>query len=309
MSLPLTVLAAVLLDKLLGEPRRWHPLVGFGRLAQWLERRLRRKDEGQSTQRIRVKGLFALLLLVMPFTMAAFLLSRIPLWGAVLEVFLLYLAIGAASLKEHAQAVRHALLKQDIDDARHQVSMIVSRDTQGLGETDIARATVESVLENGSDAVFAAIFWFVILGAPGAVLYRLSNTLDAMWGYRNERYYYFGWAAARWDDAMNWIPARLTAFTYMLLGNGNARQAWRCWRLQAPTWYSPNAGPVMASGAGALGVLLGGEASYHGMMKTRPVLGTGRAPNSDDIERATSLVDHGVWVWIGLLLLGGWTLA
>jgi adenosylcobinamide-phosphate synthase len=307
MSLAFTVLAAVLLDRLLGEPRRWHPLVGFGRLVQWVERRFRQQERSSSTQWIRIKGMGALVLLVAPFTAAAFLISRIPLWGTVFEAFMLYLAIGATSLKQHAQAVQQALLTQDIDNARYQVSMIVSRDTQNLQETDIARATVESVLENGSDAVFAAVFWFAVLGAPGAVLYRLSNTLDAMWGYRNQRYYYFGWAAARWDDVMNWIPARLTALTYMV--SGDARQAWQCWQVQAPTWYSPNAGPVMASGAGALGVLLGGKASYHGTMKERPVLGAGRAPNGADIERAIGLVNHGLWLWVVLLFLGGWVLA
>ena len=307
MSLAFTVLAAVLLDKLLGEPQRWHPLVGFGQLAQWMERRLRQSEEGAPEHWIRLKGVFALILLVVPFTVAAFLLSHIFPGEIAFNAFVLYFAIGATSLKEHAQAVQQALSRQDVDDARHKVSMIVSRDTQNLEEPDIARATVESVLENGSDAVFAAVFWFVLLGAPGAVLYRLSNTLDAMWGYRNDRYIYFGWAAARWDDAMNWIPARLTALTYMIFGN--ARQAWHCWQVQAPMWYSPNAGPVMAAGAGALGLLLGGKASYHGMMKERPVLGTGRAPDGKDIERAIGLVNHGLWLWVGLLFFGGWALA
>lgn len=303
MSLALSVLAAVLLDRLWGEPRRWHPLVGFGRLTQGLECRLRRNEENSSPEWIRMKGAFAVILLIAPFTAAAFLLSGAPLWGTAFDALMLYFAIGASSLKEHAQAVQQALARQDIDDARYKVSMIVSRDTQSLEEADVARATVESVLENGSDAVFAAVFWFVVLGAPGAVLYRLSNTLDAMWGYRNERYFYFGWAAARWDDVMNWMPARLTALTYMALGN--AKQAWYCWQAQAPTWCSPNAGPVMASGAGALGVLLGGKASYHGTMKERPILGVGRAPDVMDIERAITLVNHGLWLWVALLFLGG----
>ena len=119
----------------------------------------------------------------------------------------LYLAIGASSLKTHAEAIANALDAQDIPLARQKVSYIVSRDTSALDAESIARAGVESVLENGSDAVFAAMFWFVVGGAPGVVLYRLSNTLDAMWGYKNERFINFGWAAARFDDCLNYIPA------------------------------------------------------------------------------------------------------
>jgi adenosylcobinamide-phosphate synthase len=229
--------------------------------------------------------------------------ANLPTWGYLFNVLCLYLAIGARSLEQHANAVADALERNDLPLARTRVGMIVSRDTSQLDETGVACATVESVLENGSDAIFAAIFWFLLLGAPGAVLYRLANTLDAMWGYRNERYLYFGWAAARFDDVLNFIPARLTALTYLLLGN--AKSAWRCWRRQAPTWYSPNAGPVMAAGAGAMELTLGGPAIYHGAVKERPALGTGRTPQGKDIRRAVKLVNRGVWLWVIVALVGG----
>lgn len=304
MTTSVFLLIAVLVDKILGEPRRWHPLVGFGRLATWTESMLRRPG-GSSTPawRMRLKGTVALGLLLAPLTLCAAFLAAVPKWGSLFAVLCLYLAIGAKSLAQHAGAVADALDQHDLALARTRVGMIVSRDTSRLDEAGVARATVESVLENGSDAVFAAIFWFLVLGAPGAVLYRLANTLDAMWGYRNERYLYFGWAAARFDDVLNFIPARLTALTYTVLGN--AKSAWQCWRHQAPTWYSPNAGPVMAAGAGALEVSLGGPAFYHGALKERPALGIGRLPDKADIRRAMRLVSRGIWLWVVIALAGG----
>ncbi|MNN69386.1 cobalamin biosynthesis protein [compost metagenome] len=139
------------------------------------------------------------------------------------------------------------------------------------------------------------------------MLYRRSNTLDAMWGYRNARFERFGWAAARIDDVLNYIPARLVALTYALLGK--TALALRCWRRQAPQWDSPNAGPVMAAGAGALGVALGGPAVYHGELHERPVLGEGPAARAEDIHRAMDLVRQGVLLWLALLIIGGWLLA
>jgi len=298
LSTALVVVAALLLDRWLGEPQRGHPLVAFGALADGLEQRLNPEEQGG-----RWAGVLGWSLAVLPLSLLAAVLAQIPGLDMAIEVIALYLAIGLRSLHEHAQPIIKALRAQDLPEARRRVGYIVSRDTRSLDETGIARAATESVLENGSDAVFAALFWFVLAGAPGVVLYRLSNTLDAMWGYRTPRFLYFGWAAARLDDFLNYLPARLAALSYALCGH--TASALRCWRQQAPLWDSPNAGPVMASGAGALHVSLGGAACYQGECHQRPVLGEGPAPCAQDIQRALQLLQRGLWLWVLLLLLGG----
>lgn len=290
-STALAVITAVLLDAVLGEPKRWHPLVGFGWLAHKIEHVLNRNMRPCFA---RLTGLSAWLLLLLPFTAISYLASHTPLaWVA--DVVLLYLAIGAQSLTLHALQVHTPLLEGNLPQARHAISMIVSRDTSKLNETEIATATVESVLENGNDAIFGAIFWFVLFGGAGAVLFRLANTLDAMWGYRTPRFLYFGWAAARLDDILNLIPARLTALSYALCGH--TCSAFKCWMAQASTWYSPNAGPVMSAGAGALQVQLGGNAVYHGTAKQRPTLGMGTLANTQHILSATNLVKRSMALW------------
>ncbi|NKQ11473.1 adenosylcobinamide-phosphate synthase CbiB [Pseudomonas sp. SST3] len=300
MSLVLSCLAGIGLDAWLGEPRRAHPLVMFGQFADRLEQQF----NGPAGRGWRSHGVTAWCLAVLPLALAAWLLSLLPGIGWLIEILLLYVALGLRSLGEHLLPVANALRNGDLTEARRRVGFIVSRDPSGLDEQGVARAATESALENGSDAVFAALFWFAVAGAPGVVLYRLSNTLDAMWGYRNQRFERFGWAAARIDDVLNFVPARLVALTYAVLGQ--TRKAWRCWRQQAPLWDSPNAGPVMAAGAGALGVSLGGPAIYHGEVHHRPTLGVGEAPQARDIERALDMVWAGVGVWLLVLLLGDW---
>jgi adenosylcobinamide-phosphate synthase len=208
----------------------------------------------------------------------------------------LYFAVGHRSLREHALRVHRALAAGDLAAARGSVGLMVSRDTDQMDPRAVAVATVESILENGNDAVFGALFWFLIGGAPAVLLYRLVNTLDAMWGYRTPRYLYFGWAAARLDDVLNFVPARLTALTYAAIGS--TATALRCWRLQAGAWESPNAGPVMAAGAGALGLGLGGGAYYHGQWEDRPLLGSGPAPDASSIVAALRLVRLGIVLWL-----------
>lgn len=295
----LCVLGALLLDRIFGEPRYLHPLVGFGQLAHGAEKML---NHGPWR---RGRGLLAWLVAVVPLVLVASILGNS--WGDsfwrqwLVGAAVLYLAIGWHSLLQHAAAVAAPLDALDIDGARTAVGRIVSRDTGALDAEDVAIAATESVLENGADAVFGAIFWFLIAGIPGVVLYRLANTLDAMWGYKTPRHRRFGWAAARIDDLLNLIPARLTALSYALAGD--REQGLRCWWQQGGHWKSPNAGPVMAAGAGALNVILGGPAPYDGKLQDRPRLGpdTGARASAASIRAACALVNRSLLLWLAAL--------
>ncbi len=294
-TIALLLVAGIALDLLLGEARRWHPLVGFGKLAGSIERRLNR---GQSRL---ARGILAWVLAVLPLSLLFLALTNLA--GLWLHAVLLYFCIGLRSLRDHTLPIHSALCSGDLAQARALTARIVSRDTAHADESDLAKASAESLLENGNDAVFGTLFWFILLGGPGAVLFRLANTLDAMWGYRSERFNLFGRCAARIDDALNYVPARLTALSYVLLAGSDRARAWQCWRTQAPAWSSPNAGPVMARGAGALGVSLGGAAVYDGEVEQRPPLGLGPAACASDILRAWRLVLRTTLLWAGVVCL------
>lgn len=292
------LVAGIAADLLLGETRRWHPLVGFGRFASWIEHSANRGNHRH------LRGAFAWGLAVLPLAALAYMatdwgMRQSSILGLGLHAALLYFCIGLRSLHDHTAPIEQALLQGDLPAARNLTALIVSRDTEHAEAGDLAKAGVESLLENGNDAVFGTLFWFIVAGGAGSVLFRLANTLDAMWGYRSPRFLAFGCAAARIDDFLNWMPARLTALSYAVLGN--TRQAWQCWRTQAPQWSSPNAGPVMASGAGALGIELGGAAVYGGEPENRPALGAGSAAEAKDIGRAWRLVIGTTVLWIGVI--------
>ncbi len=291
----LVVSAALIIDQLCGEPRRFHPLVGFGFLVAKTETHFQ-KFTSSSITKTRALGLLAVGLMLLPFIVIGGLLSP---FSIVFDVFILYLAIGWKSLENHAFAIYLALQKNDLADARKKTAKIVSRDSQDMDEEAVLKATLESVLENGNDAIFAAIFWYVIAGIPGLIAYRLANTLDAMWGYKTSRYLHFGWAAARLDDVMNYIPARLTALSYALAGHFS--NAWRCWRKQANQCASPNAGPVITSGAGSLRVILGGPCSYHGILQNKPVLGLGASAKKEHIPASLNLLKRVIVIWLSVL--------
>jgi adenosylcobinamide-phosphate synthase len=298
-SLAVCLVLALIADWFLGEPRRFHPLVGFGTFATKIEKWLNTNASS------RKKGLLAWLLAVLPFLLVTFYLAHVtaslsPWLAMAFNSALLYLCIGHQSLIQHANWIYEPLSNGDIAAAREKVAWIVSRDTASMDNYQISSATIESVLENGNDAIFGTLFWFLLLGAPGAILFRLANTLDAMWGYKNPRFFHFGFAAARLDDALGFIPARLTALSYAMLGN--TRNALQCWRAQAKHCKSPNGGPVMTSGAGALEITIGGPAIYHGQLQDKRFMGSGEKATAQDIAKACSLVSRTCVLWAGCAL-------
>ncbi|WP_375749677.1 adenosylcobinamide-phosphate synthase CbiB [Vibrio sp. HN007] len=301
------LVCALWLDKWLGEPKRFHPLVGFGNLAKRIEsfcRDIRFLSESQ-------QGFLAWTLAVVPLVfVTAYLVSlalqvHYALWF-VLNTVILYLTIGGRSLIEHADNIYQPLKAGDIDGARYQVSMIVSRNTEKMEEKEITSSAIESVLENGNDAVFAPMFWFLIFGAPGAVLLRLSNTLDAMWGYKNDKYLNFGYISAKIDDFLGWIPARITALVYA--SQGSFRKSIACWKNQAKECSSPNGGVVMTAGAGALKVTIGGPTYYHGVLHDKKPMGIGEYAKADSIPLANQLVERGSftlsYIWLVCVITG-----
>ena len=308
-----SLFVALVADRLLGEVSRYHPLVGFGHMANRVEAHLRQvmrahgDDPGivsdVSVSRQRWLGTLAWSVLVILPAIVLWVLLAIPGDSAatMLSIVVLYFCIGWRSLVEHAEAVARPLASGDLASARLMLGRIVSRDTADLDAQSVARGAVESVLENGSDAVLAPMFWFVVAGAPGVLCYRLSNTLDAMWGYRNARFLHFGRTAARMDDVLNWVPARCCALSYAAVGQW--RVAIHCWRTQAPLCDSPNAGPVMSSGAGSLGIVLGGAARYEHVEHWRPLLGQGRQVEPADIGRALALLRRAIILWLSVVLL------
>ncbi|APT85159.1 threonine-phosphate decarboxylase [Corynebacterium aquilae DSM 44791] len=273
--------AGVLADRLIADPSRHHPVAWFGTYATKVEKRLYRDSFSA--------GLAYLAATTIPPMAASLLISRA--WPNLSLIPALWAAIGARTLENTGANMKKALDEHDIDTARSWVPWLCSRDPQLLDEVGMARATVESLAENTSDATIAPIVWAAILGTPGVVLHRTVNTLDAMVGYRNDTYRHFGTAAARCDDLLAWLPARITACYHLgyayLVGRGTHSQ--NAWRTQASRHPSPNAGPVEATAAGALGVTLGGKTVYAHGVEHRPELGYGPAPTTNTIADAITL--------------------
>ncbi|MFF9766758.1 cobalamin biosynthesis protein [Streptomyces sp. NPDC053086] len=288
--------AGVLGDLLLGDPRRGHPVAAFGRAAGAVEGALWRDHRGWGALHTTVcaGGAVALGSLAAraarPSRTAAVALTAAATWAVV----------GGTSLAREARAVGRALEAGDIEAARARLPHLCGRDPQALDADGIARAVVESVAENTSDAVVGALVWGAVAGVPGLLGFRAVNTLDAMVGHKSPRHRRYGWASARLDDVAGWPGARLTAVLAAAAGP-DPRGALRAWKADAHRHPSPNAGPVEASFAGALGVRLGGTLSYAGRVEHRPVLNgaTGRPVRVTDIGRAVRLSRR-----VGLLALG-----
>jgi adenosylcobinamide-phosphate synthase len=273
-------------DSMLADPPRWHPVAGVGQLASHLE--------GALYAPRRVRGGVHLALVTLPLTAAAALVqSRLSRGGRLaLLAAVSWTALGSRSLRREAERLSERLAAGDLAGARALMPNLVGRDPARLDGAGMARAAIESVAENTSDAVVGPLLWGVLAGAPGVVGYRIVNTLDAMVGHHSERYERFGYAAARLDDAAGLLPARLTAALAVVLARtvgGSPADARRAWRRDAAAHPSPNAGPCEAAFAGALGVRLGGPTVYPYGLSQRPWQGDGRDPDARDVERAARL--------------------
>jgi len=276
------------LDALLGDPRRWHPVAGYGRFAGWLERRMYADD-------VLAGARFTAVAVGVP-VLTAVAVDRLTRHRPVLRGALLaaatWSALGGSSLRREAVAMSDSLAAGDLAAARDRLPHLCGRDPSALEEKELARATVESVAENTSDAVVGPLFWGAVAGLPGVVGYRAVNTLDAMVGHRSARYARFGTASARLDDIANVVPARLTAALTVLAApivGGSPRRALRTWMRDGSRHPSPNAGQCEAAAAGALGVRLGGRNVYGSRVEERPHLGAGPPPSTVDIRRAARL--------------------
>ncbi|WBB79575.1 cobalamin biosynthesis protein [Micromonospora sp. WMMD882] len=282
------LVAGYALDAFLGDPRRWHPVAGFGRVAGTVERRLYRPDQASGAA-------FTALAVGVPVLLgaaAARATRRRPVARAALVAAATWTVLGGRTLRDESRAMSCALRRGDVPAARRRLSHLCGRDPSALDEPELARATVESVAENTSDAVVAPLFWGAVAGLPGLLGYRAANTLDAMVGHRSPRYARFGTPAARLDDLLNLAPARLTGLLTVAVApvaKGDRERAWHVWRRDRHDHPSPNAGQCESAMAGALGVRLGGRNVYAGRSEVRPYLGDGPRPEARHLKRAARI--------------------
>jgi adenosylcobinamide-phosphate synthase len=282
------ILAGAAADALFGDPRRGHPVALFGRAAQAAAGR------AYADSRLRGAGYAAGCVLgaAVPALAAERLTRGRPLLRIAATAAAAWAVTGARSLIFESERIATCLDLGDLEAARALLPNLCGRDPGRLGAEELARAVVESVAENTSDAIVAPLLWGAVAGLPGMTGYRAVNTLDAMVGYRSAKWARFGWGAARLDDVVNWAPARLTGLLTAACApvvGGSPVAAWRTMRRYGARHPSPNAGRCEAAFAGALGVRLGGTNSYEGAAERRPELGDGRPPGSADIRRAARL--------------------
>ena len=314
----LSVFAGFGLDCLLGDPlSAAHPVVLMGKLISFLEKRLRSRFP-KTPQGERTAGTIMALLVPLVSAGAGLLLLylawRVHPWAYfAVSAFLCWQCFAARCLMTEAKKVVTCLETQGLAAGRRQVAMLVGRDTENLSEEQVIKAAVETVAENTSDGVVAPLLWMVLLGAAGGLLYKAINTMDSMVGYKNDRYLHFGRAAAKLDDGANYIPARLSALAMIgaaFLLKMDGRGAWRVWRRDRRNHASPNSAQTESACAGALGVRLGGDASYFGQLYKKPTIGDPRRPiERADVHRACNLMYGTSSLLLAayglLLLLGG----
>ena len=283
---PAGIAAGYLADVLFADPRRGHPVAGFGWCATALEKITYRDDRGS--------GVIHTAVLVGSMVGAGVLAQRRVGGGAevLLTAAATWVTLGGTTLGKTGAAMADRVADEDVDGARALLPSLCGRDPAVLDGPGLTRAACESVAENTADATVAPLMWVALAGVPGVLVYRAINTLDAMIGNRSARYLRFGWAAARLDDLVNIIPARVTGLLVALcapLVGGSPTGAVRAWSRDADRHPSPNAGVVEAAFAGALGVQLGGPTQYRHELEIRPTLGEGRPPGVEDLRRAVRL--------------------
>ncbi|WP_436787472.1 cobalamin biosynthesis protein [Yinghuangia sp. YIM S10712] len=280
-------------DAVIGDPRRGHPVALFGSAAASLERRMYAdsRARGAAYTVICVAGTAGVGIA------ADHLTRRHPVARTLVTAAATWAVLGGTTLRKEARTIVAPLIAapdapESLAAARERLPHLVGRDPSALDEAGIARAVVESVAENTSDAVVGPLFWGAVAGLPGLLAYRAVNTLDAMVGHKTPRHVSFGWASARLDDAANWAPARLTGLLTVAaapLVAGSPRETWRVLRRDGGAHPSPNSGRCEASAAGAMGLRLGGRNVYAGRTEDRPQLGDGRAPQPEDVTKANRL--------------------
>ena len=297
MSTAVILMLGMLLDAALGEPKwLWgrvpHPAVLMGRVIGWCDQRFNQGEDRKA------KGAAVMAALGLGAMALGWLIAAVPDCG-VLEVIVVAILLAQRSLADHVKAVADGL-RLSTGDGRRMVARIVGRDTSGMDGPAVARGAIESAAENLSDGVIAPALWFLAFGLPGLLLYKITNTADSMIGYRTERHRDFGWAAARFDDLLNWVPARITA-TLIALVHGRPDAAPIILR-DAPLHRSPNAGWPEAAMAVCLDVQLSGPRSYEGEVRDFPVVyPEGRAAiGAEEIDAAVTAL----WrTWAALLVI------
>ena len=280
--------AGYALDAVAGDPRRGHPVALFGRLAGAVERRVWADSRSRGVAYAAACAGAATGLGVTVHKTTA----RRPVARFAATALATWIVLGGRGLAKEGVTMAHLLDADDLPAARRRLSHLCGRDATDLGTKELARAAIESIAENTSDAVVAPLVWGAVAGIPGLLGYRALNTLDAMVGHRSPRHERFGWASARADDVANLVPARLGALAAVAcapLAGGSPRRAWRVWRRDAHQHPSPNAGQVEAAFAGALDVRLGGVNTYGTRVENRGTLGDGPAPGADDLRRSVRL--------------------
>lgn len=306
------VVAGFLLDALLGDPRRIpHPIVAMGNAIAWLEPRLRAAFPDTPSGARRAGVVLVAVLCAGSFGATWCLIAVAglvhPLLGFAVETWLCYQALAACELRRQSMRVVRELTREGLPAARRAVGMIVGRDTEALDERGVLKAAVETVAENTADGVVGPLVYLIVGGAPLGMLYKAVNTMDSMVGYKNERYLDFGRAAARVDDVLGFVPARLAALCMIAAAPAaglSAKGAWRIWRRDRFNHASPNSAQTESAMAGALGVELAGSAVYFGKLVEKPTMGDATRPiEREDVRRANRLMV--LASALSLVVLGG----